>query len=88
MLKDGFLWHAIYGWEDERQKRKVFKPEKFEKRLFEDLISVRFKGRKVCLPNPPGDYLLARYGPNWMRPNPHYRFWRDSHAIDMEFLND
>lgn len=84
--KDGFRWHAVCGWEDERQKRKVFKPEKYEARLFEDLKKVRFKDRDVYLPNPPGDYLFTRYGPSWMRPDPNYRFWRDSHAIDMEFI--
>ena len=86
--KDGCLWHTICGWEDERQQRKVFKPEKFSKHLFDDLKKVRFKDRDVYLPNPPETYLTERYGLDWAVPNPHYRFWRDSQAIDMEFLND
>lgn len=86
--KDEFLWHTICGWEDEKQARKVFKPEKFSKHLFADLKKARFKGRDVYLPNPPETYLTERYGLDWAVPNPRYRFWRDSQAIDMEFLND
>jgi len=83
--KNGYLWHAIHGWEDETQKRKVFKPEKFREELFLTLKEVRFKDRTVFLPNPPEAYLVHRYGKDWMTPNPGYRFWRDSQAIDMEF---
>jgi len=83
--KGKYLWHTIYGWEDERKLRKVFKPEKFGSRLFENLREVRFKDRTVFLPNPPESYLIHRYGHDWRTPNPEYEFWRDSQAIDLEF---
>ncbi len=83
--KGEYLWHTICGWEDERQKRKVYKPEKFPEALFMTLKEVQFKDRTVFLPNPPEMYLVHRYGRDWSTPNPDYKFWRDSQAIDMEF---
>jgi phosphorylcholine metabolism protein LicD len=83
--KRGYRWHTICGWQDERKKRKVFKPEKFTEDLFMTLKEVQFKDRTVFLPNPPEVYLFERYGPDWRTPNPDYKFWRDSQAIDMEF---
>lgn len=83
--KGDYLWHTICGWEDERKLRKVFKPEKFTRDLFMTLKGVQFKDRTVLLPNPPVAYLIERYGMNWGEPNPDYKFWRDSQAIDMEF---
>ncbi len=83
--KDGYLWHPICGREHERSLRKVYKPEKFSKYLFNNLKEVSFKDRLCYLPNPPEQYLIERYGKNWREPNPGYKFWRDSNAIDMEF---
>ena len=80
-----WMWHTIFGWEDETKQRKVFKPEKFPEDLFITLKEVQFKDRTVFLPNPPEGYLLHRYGHGWRIPNPNYKFWRDSQAIDMEF---
>ena len=83
--KGEYFWHTICGWEDERKLRKVYKPEKFRKDLFLSLKEIRFKDRECFLPNPPEYYLQARYGKDWRIPNPDYKFWRDSQAIDMEF---
>ncbi|TES92908.1 MAG: hypothetical protein E3J87_03615 [Candidatus Cloacimonadota bacterium] len=83
--KDDYLWHPIHGRESEQLPQKVYKPEKFSKHLFDNLKEVSFKDRLCYLPNPPGQYLLERYGENWREPNPNYKFWRDSKAIDMEF---
>lgn len=83
--KDDYLWHPIYGWENEKSRQKVYKPEKFSKILFDNLKEIPFKDRLCYLPNPPEQYLVERYGENWRDPNPDYKFWRDSRAIDMEF---
>ena len=83
--KDGYLWHPIRGRESEQSAQKVYKPEKFSKHLFDDLKKVSFKDRSCYLPNPPEQYLEERYGEKWRDPNPDYKFWRDSKAIDMEF---
>lgn len=81
-----WMWHTICGWENERKKNKVYKPEKFSRYLFDDPGMIVFKDRTVFLPNPPEKYLTERYGPDWRTPNPDYKFWRDSQAIDMEFI--
>jgi len=83
--KDDYLWHTIRGRESEQSPRKVYKPEKFSKYLFGNLREISFKDRLCYLPNPPEQYLVERYGENWREPNPDYKFWRDSKAIDMEF---
>jgi len=83
--KDGYLWHPIRGRESEQSLRKVYKPEKFSKHLFGNLKKVSFKDRICYLPNPPEQYLMERYGEEWREPNPGYKFWRDSKAIDMGF---
>lgn len=83
--KNGYLWHPIRGRESEQSPQKVYKPEIFTKTLFNNLKKVSFKGRVCYLPNPPEQYLVERYGQNWKMPNPGYKFWRDSKAIDMSF---
>ena len=83
--KDDYLWHPICGQDSEGSLQKVYKPEKFSKNLFDNLKEVSFKDRLCYLPNPPEQYLTERYGENWRDPNPDYKFWRDSKAIDMEF---
>lgn len=83
--KGDYLWHPIRGRESEQSLQKVYKPEKFSRHLFDRLKRVSFKGRVCYLPNPPEQYLVERYGKGWETPNPDYKFWRDSKAIDMEF---
>ena len=83
--KGDYFWHPICGQENNDSMNKIFKIEKFSKGLFAGLKAVIFKERQCFLPNPPEQYLVERYGDDWLTPNKDYKFWRDSKAIDMGF---
>lgn len=86
--KDECLWHPIFGRDDNGRggKYRIFRVEKFSKRLFSDLKPIVFKDRKCFLPNPPEQYLEERYGKDWKIPDPDYKYWKDCKAIDENFL--
>jgi len=77
------VWHALY-------KHGIFHPVVFDAKFFVNLREVKFKGKTCYLPNPPEEYLEARYGEDWRIPKPLFRFWHpgDTKAINMEFFND
>lgn len=81
--QNGVIWHALY-------KHGMFYPVVFDARLFTGLKEVRFKGKTCYLPNPPEEYLEARYGEDWRTPKSIFRFWHpdDTKAINMGFFKN
>jgi len=81
--QNGIVWHALY-------KHKIFHPVVFDARFFEMPKEIKFKGRICHVPNPPEEYLEARYGEDWRVPKSFFRFWHsdDTKAINMEFFNN
>jgi cytidyltransferase-like protein len=86
-----WIWHGAWGpgkdgrWEEGNLE---FLPHVFPAALFENLQEIMFKGVRCFLPNPPEEYLAARYGPDWKTPNKAYQYWRDCRAVDRAWLRE
>lgn len=74
-------WHAL-------NRKGIFYPVVFDARFFDKPKSIRFKRKNCFLPNPPEQYLEARYGEDWQTPKVCFTYWNtnDTKAINMNFL--
>lgn len=81
--ENGVIWHALY-------KRGIFYPVVFNAELFNDLKKMQFKGKQCFLPNPPEEYLEARYGKDWQIPKSDFTYWNpsDTKAIKLGFFGE
>ena len=57
-IVDGSIFHFPFIW--------------IPARLFANLKEIEFMGGRYLVPNPPEEYLTAKYGPNWITPKEDY----------------
>lgn len=69
------LWHS--AWKNGKQ---LF--FEFNKKIFSNLKEVKFLGIKAFIPNPPEEYLVARYGKEWKIPNKNWNWSIDPKCIN------
>lgn len=80
--KGDWYWHGAFGPDKTTRLYTNFLPHAFTKSLFTNLQEFFFHDHRCFVPSPPEQYLFERYGPEWERRNPIYRYWTDCRAVD------
>lgn len=83
-LSQGKRWHAAWrngGRNGESDLIKLV----FSAELFEKLGAVRVFKQTFKVPNPTDDYLVERYGPEWLIPNMKWNWATDPRCINNKF---